>query len=545
MSSLELINPNAEHISRTQALLINMAAAKGLQAVLRSNLGPKGTLKMLVGGAGQIKLTKDGNTLLHEMQIQHPTATLIARAATATDDTVGDGTTSTTLFIGELMKQAEHYIGEGLHPRVIVDGFETAKGAVLEFIDEFSTEFKDLGKDREQLCNIARTTLQTKLRPEIVDMLTDIVVDALLTIRTEGEAIDLHMVEVLHMQHKLDLETKLIRGMVLDHGSRHPDMPSRLENVFVMTLNVSLEYEKSEVTSNFLYKDAKERDAMVISERKFTDDKVKQIIEFKKHLVAENPGCTLLICNQKGIDPPSLDMLAKEGGIIALRRAKRRNMERLTLATGGVQINSVEELTQEMLGHADLVYEELLGEDKFTFIEGCENARSCTILVKGQNPHSIAQVKDSIRDGLRSIKNALDFPKMVAGAGGFEIAAHEHLVNTVKPSVKGRAKLGVQAFADALLIIPKALAENSGFDLQETIIKLQEAYQKDKTNPVGLDVVTGEPILPAKLGIWDGQLVKKSIIHLSTVLASQLLLVDEMMRAGRGSRPKDPNMPDM
>ena len=544
MSSLELINPNAEHISKQQALLINMAAAKGLQSVLRSNLGPKGTLKMLVGGAGQIKLTKDGNTLLHEMQIQHPTATLIARAATATDDTVGDGTTSTVLFTGELMKQAELYLGEGLHPRVVVDGFDIAKEATMKFIDEFAREFPDMAKDREMLCNVARTTLQTKLRPEIVEMLTDIVVDAVLCVYVPGEPIDLHMVEVLHMQHKLDLETRLIKGLVMDHGGRHPDMPSVLKEVFVMTLNVSLEYEKSEVTSNFMYKDAKERESMVVAERKFTDDKVKQIIAFKKALDEQHPGCSLLVCNQKGIDAPSLDMLAKEN-ILGLRRAKRRNMERLTLACGGVQINSVEELTPDMLGFADVCYEDTLGEDKFTFIEGCRHARSCTILVKGQNPHSIAQIKDAIRDGLRSIKFAIEHPKLVAGAGALEIATHHHLVNVIKPQTKGRAKLGVQAFADALLIIPKALAENSGFDLQDTLIKLQEKFAADPKTPVGLDIVSGETLLPEKLGIWDGMLVKKSVVHLSATLASQLLLVDEMMRAGRGSRPKDPDAPNM
>mmetsp|Transcript_35990 Transcript_35990/g.57566 ORF Transcript_35990/g.57566 Transcript_35990/m.57566 type:complete len:499 (+) Transcript_35990:423-1919(+) len=498
---------------------------------------------MLVGGAGQIKLTKDGNTLLHEMQIQHPTATLIARAATATDDTVGDGTTSTVLFTGELLRQAERYLGEGVHPRVLVDGFDIAKDKVFEFIDEFAKKFPDIANDREMICNICRTTLQTKLRPEIVSKLTDIVVDAILTIRKPDQPIDLHMVEMLHMQHKLDLETRLVRGLVMDHGGRHPDMPKLMEKVWIMTLNVSLEYEKSEVTSNFLYKDADERENMVVAERKFTDDKVKQIIEFKKQVCGDNPGTTFMIVNQKGIDPPSLDMLAKEG-ILGLRRAKRRNMERLTLACGGMQINSVEELSQDMLGYADKVYEDILGEDKFTFIEGVRNPYSCTILVKGQNPHTIAQIKDAVRDGLRSVKNALEDPQLVAGAGAFEIAANRHLIKHLD-SAKGRAKLGVQAYADALLIIPKCLAENSGFDLQDTIIALEEAYTADPNNPVGLDIVTGKPMLPEQKGIWDSMRVKKSVLHLSTVLASQLLLVDEMMRAGRGSRPKDPNMPDM
>ena len=541
MSAVELINPNAEHVSKAQALLINMAAAKGLQAVLKTNLGPKGTLKMLVGGAGQIKLTKDGNTLLHEMQIQHPTATLIARAATATDDTVGDGTTSTVIFTGELLKQAERYLTEGLHPRVMVDGFDLAKAAVLEFLESFKKEFADIAGDREQLCNICRTALQTKLRFELAEQLTEIVTDALLTIRKEGSEIDLHMVEVIHMMHKMDLDTRLVKGLVLDHGARHPAMPKVMKKVHILILNVSLEYEKSEVTSSFVYKNAKERETLVAAERKFTDDKVKQIIDFKKSICTDDS--TFMVINQKGIDPISLDMFAKEG-ILGLRRAKRRNMERLALACGGFQVNCVDDLTPDVLGFAEDVTEVTLGEDKFTFVEGVKNPYSCTILVRGQNPHTIAQIKDAIRDGLRSVKSAIESKAVVAGAGAFEIAAHDHLMQ-LKETVSGRAKLGVQAYADALLIIPKTLAENSGFDLQETLIKLQEAYKKDKSQPVGLDVVTGEPMLPEQLGIWDNFRVKKSVCHLSTTLASQLLLVDEMMKAGRGSRPKDPNMPDM
>jgi len=516
--------------------MINMAAAKGLQMVLKSNLGPKGTLKMLVGGAGQIKLTKDGHTLLQEMQIQHPTATLIARTATATDDTVGDGTTSTVLFVGELLKQSERYLNEGCHPRIIVDGFDIAKQAVLEFMETFKKDIPNIAADREQLCNVCRTALTTKLRAEVADQMTEIVTDALLTIRKDDQPIDLHMVEIIHMLHKMDLDTRLVKGLVLDHGARHPAMPKELKDVYILILNVSLEYEKSEVSSNFVYKNAEERETLVAAERKFTDDKVKQIIEFKKE-ICDDTDATFMVINQKGIDPVSLDMFAREG-ILGLRRAKRRNMERLALACGGFQVNSVDDLTRDVLGHADHVYEQVLGEDKFTFVEGVENPYSCTILVKGQNAHTIAQIKDAVRDGLRAVKNVIEEGSVVAGAGAFEIAAYEHLMK-VKKTVSGRAKLGVQAYAEAMLIIPKTLAENSGFDLQDTLITLQEAYTKDSSNPIGLDIVTGKPILPEQMGIWDNVKVKESICHLSTVLASQLLLVDEMMKAGRGSRPKD------
>merc|ERR1712118_437895 len=183
-----------------------------------------------------------------------------------------------------------------------------------------------------------------------------------------------------------------IRGLVLDHGSRHPDMPKRLENCYILTCNVSLEYEKSEVNAGFFYSSAEQRDRLVESERQFTDAKVRKIIELKKKVCTEENKKSFVVINQKGIDPPSLELLAREG-IIALRRAKRRNMERLPLAVGGEAVNSVDDLDVDDLGYADLVYEQTLEDDKYTFIEGVKNPCSCTLLIKGPHDHGIAQMK--------------------------------------------------------------------------------------------------------------------------------------------------------
>jgi T-complex protein 1 subunit zeta len=243
--AIRVVNPNAEVLNRSAALLMNINAAKGLQDVLKTNLGPKGTIKMLVGGSGDIKLTKDGNTLLKEMQIQNPTAIMIARTAVAQDDISGDGTTSTVLLIGELMKQSERYISEGMHPRVLVDGFEVAKKATLEFLEDFKTPVV-IGDhpDKEALKMVARTTLRTKVHEELADKLTDMVVDAVLCVRKPDEPIDLFMVEIMHMKHRFDSDTRLVEGLVLDHGARHPDMKKHVENCYILTCNVSLEYEK-------------------------------------------------------------------------------------------------------------------------------------------------------------------------------------------------------------------------------------------------------------------------------------------------------------
>ncbi|XP_058775259.1 T-complex protein 1 subunit zeta 2-like [Vicia villosa] len=531
--SVRMLNPNAEVLNKSEALHMNINAAKGLQDVLKSNLGPKGTIKMLVGGSGDIKLTKDGNTLLKDMQIQNPTAIMIARAAVAQDDISGDGTTSTVLFIGELMRQSERYIDDGMHPRVLVDGFEIAKRATLQFLEKFKTPVV-MGNepDKEILKMVARTTVRTKLYEALADQLTNIVVDAVLCIRKPEEAIDLFMVEIMHMRQKFDVDTRLVEGLVLDHGSRHPDMKRRAENCHILTCNVSLEYEKSEINSGFFYSNAEQREAMVIAERRQVDEKVKKIIELKRKVCADNDS-SFVVINQKGIDPPSLDMLAREG-IIALRRAKRRNMERLVLACGGEAVNSVEDLTPESLGWAGLVYEHVLGEDKYTFVENVKNPFSCTILIKGPNDHTIAQIKDAVRDGLRSVKNTIEDESVVLGAGAFEVAARQHLINEVKKTVQGRAQLGVEAFADALLVVPKTIAENSGLDTQDAIIALTGDH--DRGNIVGLNLNTGEPIDPQMEGIFDNYSVKRQIINSGPVITSQLLLVDEVMRAGRNMR---------
>ncbi|GLH03416.1 hypothetical protein R5R35_007104 [Gryllus longicercus] len=528
MAAISLLNPKAEFARAAQALAVNISAAKGIQDVMRTNLGPKGTMKMLVSGAGDIKITKDGNVLLHEMQIQHPTASLIARASTAQDDMTGDGTTSTVLVIGELLKQADIYISEGLHPRMVTEGFDLARAKTLELLEKIKIPVEPT---RDQLIDVARTSLRTKVHQQLADVLTEVCVDAVLAIRQEGKEIDLHMVEIMEMQHKTATETSLIRGLVLDHGSRHPDMPKRAENAYILTCNVSMEYEKSEVNSGFFYKSADEREKLVAAEREFIEKRVAKVIELKKKL-CDNTDKSFVVINQKGIDPMSLDMLAKEN-IVALRRAKRRNMERLALACGGVAMNSVDELTEDCLGYAGVVYEHVLGENKYTFVEDCKVPQSVTILIKGPNKHTLTQIKDAIRDGLRAIKNTIDDGFLVPGAGAFEVAAYQALQKS-KEEVKGKARLGVQAYAEALLVIPKTLAVNSGFDAQDTIVKLQEEAHA-AGEPVGLDINTGEALKPSDAGIYDNYIVKKQIINSCSVIASNLLLVDEIMRAGMTS----------
>ncbi|KAL1602835.1 T-complex protein 1 subunit zeta [Paraconiothyrium brasiliense] len=550
MSAAQLLNPKAESRRRGEALQVNISAGEGLQKVLASNLGPRGTLKMLVDGAGAIKLTKDGSVLLKEMQIQNPTAVMIARAATAQDEITGDGTTSVVLLVGELLKQADRYIAEGLHPRVITDGYEIAKTEALKFLDQFKLN-KEV--DRELLLSVARTSLATKLDSTLAEQLTPDIVDAVLAIYQAPAKPDLHMVEIMTMQHRTAADTQLIRGLALDHGARHPDMPKRVENAHILTLNVSLEYEKSEINSGFYYSSAEQREKLVESERRFVDEKLRKIVELKKEVCGNDPKKGFVIINQKGIDPLSLDVLVKNG-IFALRRAKRRNMERLQLVCGGIAQNSVDDLTPEVLGWAGSVYEHQLGEEKYTFVvsmssltsdlsdlaqEDVKEPKSVTLLIKGPNSHTITQIKDAVRDGLRSVYNMIVDKSVVPGGGAFQVACASHLLSeNFRKTVKGKAKWGVAAFADALLVIPKTLAANSGHDIQDSLAALQDEYADG--NVVGLNLATGEAMDPMQEGVYDSFRVLRNAIASSTGIASNLLLCDEMLKARQMGRQPGP-----
>lgn len=542
--SLQLLNPKAESIRRDAALRVNVTSAEGLQSVLETNLGPKGTLKMLVDGGGNIKLTKDGKVLLTEMQIQSPTAVLIARAAAAQDEITGDGTTTVVCLVGELLKQAYRFIQEGVHPRIITDGFEIARRETLDYLDQFKIDKTDI--DREFLLQVARSSLSTKVNNELAQILTPIVTDAVLSVQNKDlNSLDLHMVEIMQMQHLSPMDTKFVKGLVLDHGGRHPDMPTRVKDAFVLILNVSLEYEKTEVNSGFFYSSADQRDKLAASERKFVDAKLQKIIDLKNEVCGLDEDRGFVIVNQKGIDPMSLDILAKHN-ILALRRAKRRNMERLQLVTGGEAQNSVDDLSPLILGYSGLVYQETIGDEKFTYITENRDPKSCTILIKGATQYQLNQTKDAVRDGLRAVANVLKDQNVVPGAGSFYISVFNHLnkANMTKLGAKGKTKTGVQAFADALLVVPKTLVKNSGYDPLDVLALCQDELDDNEDNDerryVGVDLNVGDSCDPTIEGVWDSYRVIRNAISGATGIASNLLLCDELLRAGRSTLKDGP-----
>eukprot|EP01062_Namystynia_karyoxenos_P059448 TRINITY_DN5089_c0_g1_i1.p2 TRINITY_DN5089_c0_g1~~TRINITY_DN5089_c0_g1_i1.p2 ORF type:complete len:549 (+),score=255.77 TRINITY_DN5089_c0_g1_i1:127-1773(+) len=536
-AAMQYLNPDGASVRGKYAAAFNINGAKGLMNVLKTNLGPMGTMKMLVGGAGQIKMTKDGSVLLGEMQIQHPTAMLVARAATAMDDETGDGTTSTVIIIGEALTCAEELLNDGIHPRTVAEGFDLAAAEALNFLNTRKIAITE-ANERELLDAIARSSLQTKINPEIVDCLGQGLVDAVQCVRQPGQQIDLHMVEIMHMRHKLGTETKWIPGLVLDHGGRHPQMPKHLENCYILTCNVSLEYEKSELNSGFYYRNAAEKEKMSRAERAVTDKICGKVVDLKNQVCPPGSGKSFVVVNQKGIDPLSLDILARNN-ILGLRRAKRRNMERIALCCGGEAVNSFDDLTPEVLGYAGKVYEHALGDEKYTFIEDPKHPRSGTILIKGPNDHTIAQIKEAVRDGLRAVRNAIEDGCVIAGGGDFETACKVHLDRYADTKgVKDELTPCVKTFGDALMAIPRTLCESAceGGAAAALRHSLERHHREhaDSQEPVhcGLDLAAGCINDPRAEGVFDNFRVKRQQLEAAAVISTQLLLIDEVMKAG-------------
>ncbi|XP_055490357.1 T-complex protein 1 subunit zeta-like [Leucoraja erinacea] len=513
-----------------EALAINVTAARALQELLKSSLGPRGTVKMLVSEAGEVRMTKSGGALLREMRLQHPTASLVAQAAVTMGDTAGDGVISVVLLVGEMLRRAEILVSEGVHPRLIVEGLEAAKEEAIGCLDE-------LWEDQEDsiMRKVARTSLGTKLCPMLAEGLTQLVVEAVMAISHRREPVDLRLVGLVEMSQGMELDTTLVKGLVLEHGARHPGMRRRVEDAFILGLNMALELGRPRDNASCFHKDVEDRESFTKAERRTAQEKVDKILALKRE-VCGHSGKGFVVVNQKGIDPLALEELAREG-VVALRRTKRSDMERLPLACGGQTVSSVVELTTEILGQAGLVHQQTMGERTYTFIEGCHNPRSVTVVIRGPNQHVTGQLREAVRCGMLAVKNTFEDGCAMPGAGAVEIRIGNWLANHAQPKVKGAARLGFRAFADAILVIPKTLAQNAGYHPQETVGKALEAEERT-TLPVGIDLSTGGLVEGWETPVWDNATVKHQLIHTSTAIVRNILLVDNIVTTGATKSPK-------
>ena len=506
----------------------NIAAAKLISEVVKSSLGPRGMDKMLVDGLGDVTITNDGATILKEIDVQHPAAKMMVEISKATDNEVGDGTSSVVVLAGALIEKAEELITKDVHPTIIVDGYRKSAIKSIEIFNQIAQKI-DAG-NKSELIKVAKTSMQTKLVSKESNELSEIVVNAALQVsesNDSGYLVDIDDVKVEKKAGGSLRDTKLIKGIVLDKEVVHGGMPKRIEKAKIALVNSALEIEKTEFDAKINISSPDQMKMFLEEENKMLKSMVDKII---------SSGANVTIC-QKGIDDVAQHYLAKSN-ILAVRRVKESDMTKLARATGARIVNNLEDLSSKDLGSADLVEERKVETDKWVFIEGCKHPKAVTILIRGGSQRVVDEADRSIHDALMVTKDVMEKPFIVAGGGSPESFVAGKLRDW-SSTLSGREQLAADKFAESLEVIPLALAENAGMDPIDTLTELRSKQAKG-SKWSGIDARSGKIVDMSKLDIVEPLSVKEQIIKSATEVASMILRIDDVIassKSGAGGPP--------
>jgi len=509
----------------------NIAAAKLISEVVKSSLGPRGMDKMLVDGLGDVTITNDGATILKEIDVQHPAAKMMVEISKATDNEVGDGTSSVVVLAGALIEKAEELITKDVHPTIIVDGYRKSAIKSIEIFNQIAQKI-DAG-NKSELIKVAKTSMQTKLVSKESNELSEIVVNAALQVsesNDSGYLVDIDDVKVEKKAGGSLRDTKLIKGIVLDKEVVHGGMPKRIEKAKISLVNSALEIEKTEFDAKINISSPDQMKMFLEEENKMLKSMVDKII---------SSGANVAIC-QKGIDDVAQHYLAKSN-ILAVRRVKESDMTKLARATGARIVNNLEDLSSKDLGSADLVEERKVETDKWVFIEGCKHPKAVTILIRGGSQRVVDEADRSIHDALMVTKDVMEKPFIVAGGGSPESFVAGKLRDW-SSTLSGREQLAADKFAESLEVIPLALAENAGMDPIDTLTELRSKQAKG-SKWSGIDARSGKIVDMSKLDIVEPLSVKEQIIKSATEVASMILRIDDVIASSKSGAGGPPGMP--
>ncbi|HWY33169.1 MAG TPA: thermosome subunit beta, partial [Nitrosopumilaceae archaeon] len=503
----------------------NITAAKLIAEIVHTSLGPRGMDKMLVDSLGDVTITNDGATILKEIDVQHPAAKMLVEISKATDNEVGDGTTSAVVLAGALLENAESLILQEVHPTIIVDGYRKAAQKTKELLAKIADKVSPT--DKEILDKIARTAMQTKLVRKDSTNLADIVVKAVLAVaeKTEdGYIVDIDDIKVEKKAGGSIKDTYLTKGIILDKEVVHSGMPKKIANAKIALVNSALEIDKTEF-------DAKINISNPQQMKSFLDEENKMIKNMVDKVVAS--GANVLLC-QKGIDDIAQHYLAK-AGILTVRRVKESDLSKLAKATGARMVTNLDDLFEKDLGSAENVEERKVETDRWVFVEGCKHPKAVTILVRGGSQRVVDEVERSIHDSLMVVKDVMENPWIVAGGGAPETYAATKLREWAK-SLEGREQLAVEKFADSLEVIPLTLAENAGMDPIDTLASLRSRQLKGN-KWTGIDVMKGIVTSMHSTDIFEPLSVKNQIVSSATEAACMILRIDDVIAIAKSSGP--------
>jgi thermosome len=507
----------------------NITAAKLIAEVVRTSLGPRGMDKMLVDSMGDVTITNDGATMLKEIDVQHPAAKMMVEISKATDNEVGDGTTSAVIVAGALLEKAEDLVAKEVHPVVIVEGYTRAAEQAQATLEKIAEKVDPTSRD--DLLKVARTSMLTKLVTEDAPHLAGVVVDGVLLITEKverGYKADIDNVKVEKKPGGSLTDTQLIRGIVIDKEVVHSGMPKKVEDAKIALVNSPLEIEKTEFSAEIRIDDPTQMQKFMEEENNILKSMVDKLVE---------SGANVVIC-QKGIDDVAQHYLAK-ADILALRRAKESDMTKLSKATGARIVTNLDDLTSGDLGYAKLVEERKMEEDRWTFVEGCKNPKAVTVLVRGGTQRIVDEAERALHDALMVTKDVVEKPAIVAGGGAPEAEVAMQL-RTWAQKLSGREQLAALKFADAMDSIPMTLAENAGMDPIDTQIDLRAKHGEKGGKWYGIDALNGKVADMYAKNVVEPLAVKLQILRASAEVASMILRIDDVIAASKMRAPPGP-----
>jgi len=525
-----ILREGTERSKGREAQNNNIMAAKAVANAVRTTLGPKGMDKMLVDGLGDVVITNDGVTILREMDIEHPAAKMVVEVAKTQDDEVGDGTTTAAVLAGELLKVAEDLLDQNVHSTIIASGYRLAAdkaSEILKTIERTVTE-----DDEDLLLKISETAMTGKGAESSKDKLSKLVVKAVKSIvEVEGgkKVVDIDNIKVEKKVGGSIEDSELIEGMVIDKERVHPNMPKVVKDAKIAMISEPVEFKKTEVDAEINITSPDQLQLFLDQEEKMLKNMVDKII---------NSGANVVIC-QKGIDDMAQHYMSK-AGILAVRRVKKSDMEKLSRASGGVVVTNIDEISESDLGHAGIAEEKKTGGDSMLFITGCKNPKAVSIVIRGGTEHVVDSLERALEDALRVVGVTIEDEKLVAGGGSPEVELSLRL-SEYAATLKGREQLAVNKFAEAIEVIPRTLAENAGLDPIDMMVELKSQHEKGNKN-AGLDVYTGDVIDMMDKGVVEPLRVKTQAINSATESAVMILRIDDVIASTGGGGEMPPDM---
>ncbi len=502
----------------------NIMAARVIGEVLKTTLGPRGMDKMLIDSLGDITITNDGATILKEIDVEHPAAKMMIEIAKTQDDMVGDGTTTVVVLASELLKKAEELLDQKIHPMVLVAGYRKAAQKAIEIMAKNAVVI-DVD-DKKMMMKVALTSMGSKAVGGAKEHFAEIAIESVKQIAQKNEnqiIADIDNIQLVKKTGKSLIETQLIRGIIIDKEVVNPGMPKKKENAKIALLDIALEIEKTEMTAEIRIHEPNQMKAFLDQE----DSTLKEMVTKIKA-----SGANVVFC-QKGIDDMVQHFLSKEG-IIAARRVKESDMEKLARATGGRISSNLSDLKAADLGFAGLVEERKIGDDKMIFVEKCKDPHSVAILIRAGLERMVDEAERVIIDALSVISDVIENNKIVAGGGAIEIEIAKEL-RKYSTKVGGRQQLAVEAFADAVEVIPRTLAENGGLEPIDILISLRQVHDKEDGKYIGINIFTGKLQNSIENGIIEPIVVKEQAFKSAAESAAMILRVDDIIT---GKSPK-------